>query len=78
MPNVVRGITWSGNANSKVQPLEEVFIAASKDTIECLNVMMTLDPKRRWSARRILEEHEYFKSEPKASRVEDLYIPGIK
>jgi serine/threonine protein kinase len=76
LPSVIRGLKWesmsSGNGGTGGVKLEDIFPSQSNDAVDCLRCMMYLDPNKRWSAKRLLEEHDYFKLEPPPSRVEDL------
>ena len=54
-----------------VQPLRELFTAATDDTLSLLNACLTMNPAERISAQAALE-HAYFTSEPPPAPLADL------
>jgi cyclin-dependent kinase 7 len=54
---------------------QSLFGAAGHDGVDLMMKMMILDPRKRITARQVLE-HQWWKSEPKASKNEDLPKKG--
>ena len=92
LPDVVRGVRFEiidveaaggrgegegGGKGKEEDVFKRLFKDVPEDAVDCLKCMVVLDPKKRWSATKLIEQHPYFKNEPAPTTADKLRIPAL-